>query len=33
MKPIGLTEEDEREIAKSMIPGYIAKQNELKPQY
>ena len=29
----GLDEEDERQIHREMIPGFIAKQEELKPQY
>jgi len=30
---VGLTEEDERRINKEMIPKFIAKQQELKPEY
>ena len=29
----GLTEEDEKQIQKEMIPHFIQKQNELKPEY
>ena len=29
----GLTEEEERQIATEMIPQFIAKQQELKPEY
>ena len=29
----GLTEEDERQIHREMIPSFIAKQQELQPQY
>jgi hypothetical protein len=29
----GLTEEEERQIQIDMIPHYIAKQQELQPEY